>query len=121
MLKNAISEEPGGEAGLGVVALLTVDQELAEFQPRVGVPVPSQKMLVAGARAGDKAQVKNAPQTSNIRSAKDRIMVSFRLFSAAGQIRHGTILTHPDSGHKEIRIKPYCRPFEISQWRRIDG
>jgi hypothetical protein len=61
MLKKATSEEPGGSAGLGIGELLAVDQELAEFHPRVDVPVPSQKMFVAGARAGDKAQVKNAP------------------------------------------------------------
>jgi hypothetical protein len=107
--------------GIHVDTLIRDWLDGSEFHPRVDVPVPSQKMFVAGARAGDKAQVKNAPQTSNIRSAKDRVMVSFRLFSAACQIRHGTILPCPVSGHKKIRIKPYCRPFEISQRRRTDG
>src|SRR6266550_4447462 len=83
MLKNATSEEPGGLAGLGVVALLTVDQELAEFQPRVGVPVPSQKMFAAGAGAGKHAPVKTTIPTRSIRSAKDRFTMSLPGFPAA--------------------------------------
>src|SRR5438105_1094098 len=46
MLNCATSAAPGGEAGLGVVALLAVDHALAVFQP---VPVPSQKMVMPNA------------------------------------------------------------------------
>jgi hypothetical protein len=84
ILKKATSEEPGGSAGFGIVALLAVDQELAEFHPRVDVPVPSQKMLVAAAATGTNAQVKNAIRTRSLRSQKHCIMTSLARFREAG-------------------------------------
>src|SRR5436305_4651617 len=59
MLNIAVSDAPGGEAGLGVAALLAVDQGATLSQP---VPVPSQKILVARAGNGENAHVKKAIQ-----------------------------------------------------------
>jgi hypothetical protein len=49
MLKLAISDAPGGKAGLGVGADGSVDHELATFQL---VPVPSHDTMAADARRG---------------------------------------------------------------------
>jgi hypothetical protein len=64
MLKKAVSEAPGGEPGLGVMATIDVDQTVLSFQV---VPVPSQKMFAADTTSGESTDaMANASQQAQI-------------------------------------------------------